>query len=102
MAMAEYLQVDRMAEVVEHFYLHHIHWTLYHNAEDYQTPEIPAVKKRKTNTIFIRIEAPSQIEAPPPLEGNKIVFSNFTSIDSYILSHATNIMYENSWVPEIT
>ena len=37
------------------------------------------------NTVFIRIEAPSQIEAPPCF---------LTFINSYILSHAINIWYK--------
>ena len=53
-------------------------------------------------TVFIRTEAPSRIEELPAF-GKKInIFSNFTSIDSYILSHAIIIFHKKSWMTEMT
>ena len=37
----------------------------------------------------------------PAVSGRKKFFSNLTFVDSYILSHAINIWYENIWVTKM-
>ena len=56
----------------------------------------PLSNLKSTRTVFIRIEAPSRIKAPPLfLEGNKFFFSNLIFINCYILSNVINILCES-------
>ena len=55
------------------------------------------------STVFIRIEVPFRIEAPPARFQRETKFcSNLTFIDGDILPHAVNILYENIWVTGIS